>query len=467
MSRAEFLDPGPRELYALPTFRVHVRRPLLFATALALASFALSSRVEAGAFVAPEGSRVETKSVRALIRFDGANETFIEEEEVINTALQFAWIRSVPGKNAIAEKAKPEIMSTLAALTEVLPPHNDSIRDKLFGPSVVTLLTRKLSPPQQPAPHPLDLDKTDRVLTISDTLELREPVATSTITHRPIMPDAVINLLARINVKMEQHLESQLAAALDRGDMVLISIVSDTRPNAETPAKLGPFQYQFTTSRPVHPMQFTRAQSSTPVRVYTLSSVPLAPAAYESVWIEEPWYRFEEEARAYYVTYNTPVLQDSTLEFELDEKLGLGLPPTARLMRGNATLNPGDRSEMVFLEATEPMVLPGNSARGSARDLFVCVLLSVTPLLYTPESWFFLWLGARAKARARREGRAFGVRLWALYAVAVGAFWFFTLEQNARIACLVPLLIGITQLALPYLERDPAPVRVVFKKKKK
>jgi hypothetical protein len=463
--QAEFLDRSLGALYALRTFRVYVCRSLLFATAWALAI--VPSVAHAGAFVSPEGTSVDSQLVRAFIRYDGSNETFIEEEEVISTARAFAWFRTVPGKNAVAKKADPAILPALADLTYVRPPHNDSIRSKLFGPSVVTLLTRKLSPPQQPIRDPLDIDTTDRVLEIGETVELREPIPTSTITHRPIIPDSVLALLGRVEAQMEPSLEHLVSAALNRGDLVLVSIVRDSRPSAITRAKLGPFQYDFIAPRPTHPMQLTRSVQATPLRVYTLASGPLAPGAYESVWIEEPWYPIEQETRAYYVSYNTPVREDSAAHFELREKLGFQMPATPHLMRANATLNAGDRSELIFLPPHEPVELPGDSARGSARDLFICVLLSVTPLLYTPESWFFLWLGARAKARARREGRAFGIRLWALYAVAVGAFWFFALENNARIACLVPLLIGAAQLALPYLERDPLPVRSQFKKKKK
>lgn len=420
----------------------------------------------AGVFVSPAGTSVEARVQRAFIRFEALRETMIEEVEVVSTAREFLWIRAIPSKEAQVLEANPQFLPALAELTVVKPPFNDQIRDNLFGPSVVTLLTRKLAPPAKPAPDPLDVATADRTLELVETIELRDSIPTSTITDLPIMPPAIEGLLARTQTTMESSMLVRIAGALDSNFTIFISVVRDTRPSATTQARLPAVRYDFRNPRAIYPLALSSGVNRTELRLYTLASMPLAPVSIEAVWLQEPWHLAERTSRTYYAGFNQEVKEESPLQFQLVERYGIPLPSKAQLVRANLSLESYERNDLELVEAPDPIPLPGSGARGSPSDLVTCVLLGLTPLLYTPESWFLLWLGARAKARARREGKAFGVRLWSFYALLVGAFWFFTLEQNARIAALVPILIGVVQLALPYVERDPKPVRAIFRKKK-
>lgn len=432
---------------------------------MAAAITLLPGEAFAGVFVAPAGTSVEARTQRAFIRFEALRETMIEEVEVISTAREFLWIRAIPSKDAQRMAANPEFLPALAELTSVKPPFNEQIRENLFGPSVVALLTRKLVPAPKVAPDPIDLSAADRTLELAETIELRDAIPTSTITDLPIMPLAIEGLLARTQSKLDPELLLRIAGAIESNFTIFISVVRDTRPSATTPARLPALRYDFRNPRAIYPLALSSGVNRTELRLYTLASMPLAPVSTPAVWLQEPWHVLDRSSRTYYVGFNQEVKEESPLQFQLAERYGIPLPSTAQLVRANLSLESYERNDLELVEAPDPIPLPGSGARGSAADLVTCVLLGLTPLLYTPESWFFLWLGARAKARARREGKAFGVRLWSFYALLVGAFWFLTLEQNARIAALVPILIGLVQLALPYVERDPKPVRAIFRKK--
>ncbi len=100
-------------------------------------------------------------------------------------------------------------------------------------------------------------------------------------------------------------------------------------------------------------------------------------------------------------------------------------------------------------------------------DLFLCMLLGLTPLIYTPESWFLLWWGARARANRTSDRQPFATRLWPLFVIVVAIYWAVTLPSAARLAATIPLLIGLTLLIMPRTDHEARRVRVNFSKKKK
>jgi hypothetical protein len=112
-------------------------------------------------------------------------------------------------------------------------------------------------------------------------------------------------------------------------------------------------------------------------------------------------------------------------------------------------------------------VVPGGYQRGSALDLFLCLLLGMTPLFYTPEALILLWIGYNARSRrSPRQPLPTSARLWGVYAFVVAVFWLITLEGMARFAALGPIAVGILQL-MSEPERERGPVRVDFRRKKK
>ena len=200
---------------------------------------------------------------------------------------------------------------------------------------------------------------------------------------------------------------------------------------------------------------------------FLLGRDPLVSSAHETVWDVRPWEGLAPPIDQLLVRYNDRIARDSTLGVEIYNRLGLEVPENADLVRASFR-RPRNRADSItFVEASSPVTIPSGVTRGSGVDLFLCILLGLAPLLYTPESWFLLWVVSRARARKRREGRAFGLRLWSLYAIVVGVYWFAVLPGAGRIAGVIPLIVGVVQIAWPYTARDAAPVRVEFKRKRK
>lgn len=404
-------------------------------------------------------------SGRAVVVHDGKHETLVDELEVRSMAREGLWLHVLPSVPTAITTGDPKLLDDIASLTAVHEPYNELLRRTLFGPSVVTLLTKRLipEPKSQDDEAPADLRR----------LELRTPVVfsgaviTSTITKRPVLPGGLVDLVERTaGEKIAVSLQLELAAYLNRGWAIAAIPFSDTRPSETAPAHLGPIHAKVISPQPVYPFGLIRLPVDSRFELFVIAEQPLVPLALEATWDRRPWESDPEGRGRLHITYNRPVADDVALDILLRDRNGLGIPPGLRLLRAELLLPRGVRPDLDLVPAKESVTLPTSTGRGSGADLFACVLLGLTPLLYTPESWFLLWLGARAKARARRGRRSMALGLWSLYAIAVGVFWFFTMEGGARVAAIIPALVGLAQLALPYVDREPTPVRVQFKKKK-
>ena len=415
-----------------------------------------------------EGAQVTTEHKEILLIHSGHNQTLIDRFEVMNSGRRILWIKPAP--EAIqARPVKEELFERLHQNTTVHEPYNEAIRRNMFGPSVVTLLTRRFM--ERPKATSRErLGGQLRSLILETQAFFKGEVTTSTTTRGFVLPPELAEWLRRNDVQPTESDKRNIGGHLNRGWGVMLAILKDSAPSEDDPARLGPFRYTFKHPRPVYPQLLQgRSYARRPtLDFYLISGKALVASAYPTVWNERSWESQPLEPGTFLTTYNGALHKEGEITFELEERQGLSLPSPARLVRTRFKRPIRDgQIDLEFKPAQRGIDIPDAGARGTGRDVFLCILLGLTPLLYTPESWFFLWLTARAKARARAEGSAFGVRLWALYAFAVAFYWFATQQNYGRLASVIPMLIGIGQLALPYTERDPLPVRAQFKKKKK
>ncbi len=400
-----------------------------------------------------------------LLIQDGRKQTLIDMFEVRSEASRFLWIKPFP-KEISRTEAKAELFETLRKQTTVQEPYNEAIRRNLFGPSVVTLLTRRFMTPP-PSPELKDTSE-KRTLSIEAQAFFKGEVTTSTITRGYVLPSDFGDWLRRYAAEVTENDKRSIAGHLNRGWGVLVTLVHDRAPSSDTLARLGPYRYDDQRAQVVYPQLIEPSRFSAPVELefYLIANKALAAVTYPTVWDERSWEQQPPKEHAFLTTFNRAVERGDEIDFSLREQAGLPLPEQARLVRTRFTRPRRDgRVVLEFRPARDGVVIPGGGSRGSGRDIFLCMLLGLTPLIYTPESWFFLWLAGRARARARAQGSAFGVRLWALFVFAVAFYWFATQQNFGRLAAVIPMLIGIGQLALPYTERDPFPVRAQLRKK--
>ncbi|MCK6545111.1 DUF2330 domain-containing protein [Myxococcota bacterium] len=442
---------------------------LALLSALVVAPLCTTARdASAGAFVTPGESNVSLASTRVLLVHDGTKQTLVEQLEVTSNAASGLWIRALPSRPSKLEAADATILDAIEQRTRPEEPHNEALRRSMFGPSVVTLLTKRLID----APKPVEPAEpaTRRKLELGVTTYFDGAVPTSTITQRPILPAGLVELITRVPATIDPTFEGQLASYLNRGWVIAVIPFRDPAPSSTDPAQLGPLQTELEARRPVVPLGLTATKTDASFTFFFASATAVAPFALEAVWDRRPWDREPALPGQLHVVYNRPLDDASGLPF-LMRQARVDVPAELQLLAADLVLAKGPRADLELAPVTNAEVLPPAGGRGSTADLFACVLLGLTPLLYTPESWFLLWLGARSRTPAKKKQKgkkvASAIRLWSLYAIAVGLFWFFTLEGSARIAAILPALIGLIQVGLPYVDREPAPIRVQFARKKK
>lgn len=418
-------------------------------------------------YLARKGESVAAVERKVLIVQNDGRETLVETQEITSSAPRFVWMRALPTP-AKLETAPENLFTQLRQHTIVEEPHNEKVRRNLFGPSVVTVLTKRFGWSEQ-FPMPEDPYKGDlRQLQVGPPELFTGRVTSSTITRALILPEALADFFRRHDIEVDEAHKRELSRYLNREWVVMAALVYDSAPSEETRARLGPVRLDFEAPEPVF-SQLTLDRPFIrypPTTFYLVGSGPLVPATLRTVWDAQPWEHRPRQRGEFVATYSHGIEAGGPIVFELVDQAAIPLPSEPFLVRSQYERGNEALVDLSFITAKDAVVIPGNDRRKSGSDIFLCILLGLTPLIYTPESWFLLWLAARAKERARREGQAFGTRLWSLYAIAVAIFWFVTMEDVGRLAALAPMLIGIGQLALPYTEREPAQVRVQFKKKK-
>jgi hypothetical protein len=464
-------------LWTVATREARVTTPVLlrarqwWVLGLAVVALLLSRPVLADTFlVVPNGGSITSVSHRVLLTKQGGTLSIVDDSTVISAAPSAILVRAFPAQPKMAN-TEPEMFDTLEAATHVYEPYNQVIRRNLFGPSVVTILTKKLIEQPVQVPPPSDDRPELRKLNVFDMRFFTGQVQTSTITRQLELPPELDGYLRGRGIQIDEPLRNAFAAQLNRGWVIMTAAVEDKAPSHDAPARIGPFRFDVESTAFTYPIMDVYAagrRSDQSFDFYTLAPYPMAASFNETLWNTRPWEVSDEGPAPLEAIYSHPISLDGPLAFELGEKRGLPLPETAHLVRVRYRPPVADPwRDLDFQQSRETIRIPGDTTRGNGLDLFLCILLGLTPLIYTPESWFLIWLVNAAKERARKEGSAFGLNLWAYFAIAVALFWVVTLEGPGRVAGLVPFLLGIGRLAWPYTERETPRVRSMFRKKQK
>lgn len=466
LHRARVRDRRPRQealeigVKHRPRLAMRASRCLTAVAISSLAACALvSSRAHADALAVPPGARVEETSFRAAISHSGRVESMIDEIEITSGAPTFVWMRAFPSEPRIRE-ADPSVFDELDELTEVPEPHNEMIRRRLFGPSIVTFLSEKLSPPREIDRARGPTRAPPRRLRLSDirTWRLSD---TSTTASRARVPPDLVELVEGRGLALDSATTRGIQRYLNRGWVIVSAIVEDPDPDAGAPSRLGPYLFEFETQAPVYPIGLGDPAGGRPFRIYMIGDAALTPTTHRTAWDERPWDPEPRSRDVFFATYHQAIDPEGAIHFQLAQNGGLRIPENARIVRTDFLSSTAPLTEIELAPSARSVSLPARSSKGSTTDLLFCVLLGLTPLLYTPESWFLLWLGRRTRerSRGRPSTSGSGIRVWWLYALTVSAFWLTTLERTGRIAAVLPALVGILAIALPRADPDSKPIR--------
>lgn len=427
----------------------------------------LSSHAHALGVLTAGESSAELRSRDSIVWLRGGQESLIETWVVEPGAPSFVVLRAFPTAPTEIVPLDPDLVSELRAATHVGPPFHLRVRERLFGPSVMTpLLTPLLGEPTVPAGASLPTEHVtggrEQFLMFTG-----KPV-TSTITLVRTLPEPLERWLSTSGVVLTHAQRELTARALER-DWTVVG-AAFRRADGTRPVTVGPWLYRFATSELVVPAAVGTNGQPPEHQVFALDDRPLTPTNQPAQWIEKPWLpRAAADANQptpFDVTYWGTL--DRAATFRLQAILTATSAPS-RVLRGTLAERTAADVASVLEPTTNAVAIPSSGGRGSGLDLLLCVLLGLAPLLYAPESWLLLWAAAVARdQRARGEAVGFAGALWPLYALVVAMFWLVTLAGSARLAALGPLLVGVYRLfAAQDAGRARGPVRVDFRRKLK
>ena len=422
---------------------------------------------DAGVFVGAPNAETRSTHHRAVVSHDETVTTIVEAVEVRNDARRFAWLKPFPAKPDIVVKSSLSL-SDLEHQTDVKAPFNHAVRHDLFGPSIVTVLIDRLV--REPERTRVDNDKSataPRTLSIVDYEVFDGEIQTSTQTGRLVMPPAMQTWFGLRRIPISDATKSAIAGHLNRGWVLVAFEVEDSAPDLSTIAQLPTLQFRFPSSRPMLPLlrQTKPLPAEPPFDIWTLASRPMVSATYPTQWENRPWTLSDPVDGRFTAVFSRAIDARDPLTGILSRQIGLRLPPTPNLVRHRFRHGVEVWQEFQFMPALEAPRVPGTGRRGGIIDSLLCLLLGLTPLLFTPESWFLRWWSSRtaqASATAIRWSN-----LWALYAIIVAVYWLVTMEGVGRLAAVLPAAIGLAQWFWPNEPHRDEFVRVQFKGKTK
>lgn len=427
----------------------------------------VASRAAALGVVPAGGGDATVRSVDAIVWMDGAREGLIEAMVVEPGPRRLAILRAFPTAPSEIVPLDLAVVSELRAATHVGPPFHVRVRERLFGPSIMTPLFASML--REPAAPPVEPLPVERATAPRDAFVMfAGRTITSTITGRRSLPSDLEQWLLEAEVSPTAVQRELTSRALDLG-WTVVAVVVD-RADADRASTVGPWLYRFETTAPLIPPAVGTTTALPELRTYVVDDRPMVPMGRATTWNTTPWSpRGVDAAPAntvepFEVTYWGP--RDESATFRLRALLPTDAP--SRVLRGQVLAPSSVLEETILAATTDAAPIPSRTGRGSVLDVLVCLLLGIAPLLYAPESWLLLWAAARARAqRTRGEPVGFAAALWPLYALVVALFWLVTLGGDARVAALGPLLIGLLRLFGGGPERERGPVRVDFKRKLK
>ncbi|MEO1338549.1 MAG: hypothetical protein AAFV29_23100, partial [Myxococcota bacterium] len=201
--------------------------------------------------------------------------------------------------------------------------------------------------------------------------------------------------------------------------------------------------------------------------IWAIGSSQLSPSSFTVKWEHKPWATdYTKQPSRFVAVYGRKLYARDPLTSIAKKQFKLRLPPTPHIVRYHFRHGAEVWDEKVFGGTARTINVPGFGQRGRLLDIILCVLLGLTPLLFTPESWFLLWLSARGQTSSPSSSRQWSA-LWGVYALIVAVYWALTLDGVGRVAATAPLLIGLVQLFWPTEPKYQEFVRVQFKDPRK
>lgn len=389
-----------------------------------------------------------------------------EQIEVQSSASQWVWVRAFPKAPRITDA--PSVSALLATRAQQDHPLAEQLQQRPLGPSLAQALYRKwapleardqpLAPPEAPS------------LIVDEVVYIQGQVLTSTLTGAVRLPPSLEGLLTRYDVQLPPAERARLGTYLSLNWELVAFAGRDNATGTPGPRLLGPYRMDFAGDALYFPL-LRRTRADGPVILRAVGPTPLVPsqiACHFDARVEPT----KAPAGTVVIRHAAPLGNDVEVAYQLGEQLGLPIDPDAMLTE--MVLVP-DGAQIDMIELVAPMdavsrpAIPAHRRVGGLGDILSCLLLGLAPLFLAPESWLLWALQRRARTRSRavRGRETLGTKVWSLWPLATAAYWLVALDGLARIATLLPLLIGMLQLATPYLERDRGPVRARFKKKRK
>ncbi|MEM7675488.1 MAG: DUF2330 domain-containing protein [Myxococcota bacterium] len=405
-----------------------------------------------GVFVTQSETTARPTKIQAVISHAQNSTTIIERWTLRSNARRFALLLPFPSQPDIVIAPKLSF-AKINRLTTVKAPHNHAVRRDLFGPSNVSILLNNLVDTPKKPPK-TDAEDAAKILTVIDYEVFSGDVQTSTITGKLNLPQPMHRWFRQQGFQPSERIKASIAGHLNRGWVIAAVELDNPSASLSTQVITPSMKFRFSSKEPLLPlMRQPEPWATEPVfDIWTVGSSQLLPTSFTVRWEQQPW-RPETAAPSKFVAvYGGELGARDPLTSILKGDFRLRLPPTPHIVRYRFRHGQEVWEEKAFAPAPRTVNIPGFGQRGRLFDIILCVLLGLTPLLFTPESWFLLWLGARGQ-----------VTLWGLYAIVVAVYWTLTLEGIGRVAATAPLIIGLGQLLWPAQPSQQEFVRVQFK----
>ncbi len=426
---------------------------------LAVVSVGPAARAEV--FVGPGDPDIRPVHYRAVVSHRADSTTLIQTVEVDSRAARFGWLKPFPAPPEISVESDISF-ETLDQQTRIRAPYNYAVRDNLFGPSSVSWWLAALAT-RGPGRNDAATDAQPRRLEVTDAQIFEGRVQTSTITGKMIVPAALQAWCDQRGIVLSEITKSSFAGVLNRRWVLVGLDVVDRAPSRTATAITPPVRFRFPSKFALLPLlrQPRALPKEPPFAVWTLADRRLASSTFPTEWISRPWEEDRGRPGRFEGVFSRAVEARDALTETLSRSFDLQLPPTPQLVRYRFRHGIEIWQELGFTPAVDAPDIPGFGGRGSISDVLLCLLLGLTPLLFSPESWFLLWLGGRT------NDTGWVKYLWPTYAIIVAGYWFVRLDGVGRLAGLLPLAIAAYQMFGTTEEQRRDFVRVQFKRKAK
>lgn len=409
-----------------------------------------------GALLGTDGApvpRVELRETVVAVREGGVHR--VESWVLRGPFRRLVWFEPLP-QGAQPFEPSPGTLGTLLEATRPHRPHADRIEAQPLGPSLLTRLMRRSS--EDAAVSSLSAPRPARPI---DAARFRGAVQTSTRTESGLrellLPEDLERLLQRHGLRLDRRVREAVGQHLSAGRTIRATV---WRGDPGSPVhRLGPVGRSGVEDW----VPVDLADPETAGRLVVLADTAYGVKGPGTVKPERPWRLATPKLGERRLVYARPLDPDAA--FDLPEPLwpAGGRAPVATRIDWAPR---GEITEPLRLEPRSPVAEVPATVPGEAADVWLCVLLGLTPLFYAPESWFLLWVQTGVRERTR-SGRGWPfTRIWAVWPALVGVYWLSSMDGAGRWAAVLPCIAALAAAFWPERPRTRF-IRASFEKKKK